>query len=153
MRPNTLQSVLDRRVRDGNGCMIWPGAKRNGYGVVSLHNQSQLVHRLVYEHHYGAIPEGMFICHHCDVPACSEPTHLFIGTPRDNVVDAVSKGRHAKMAHTHCPSGHEYTPQNTRHRTWSDGRRSKVCVECYRRDQRGYRRAQRARDRLSSTNC
>jgi len=124
--------------------MIWHGANRSGYGVVSYQNRSVLVHRLVYEHTVGPIPEGMNVLHHCDVPACSEPTHLFVGTDQDNVMDAVRKGRHAKMVHTHCPAGHEYTAANTRYRTWASGRKSKFCAECYRKSQREIRRRQRS---------
>lgn len=38
-------------------------------------------------------PGEMLVCHRCDVRPCVRPEHLFLGTPRDNVVDMMVKGR------------------------------------------------------------
>jgi hypothetical protein len=39
------------------------------------------------------LPPGMFACHHCDTPLCVNPHHLFHGTQKDNIQDAMKKGR------------------------------------------------------------
>ena len=82
-------------VRDAStGCLLWQGCRnRRGYGFRWFRDRNMTAHRASWIEAYGAIPEGMFVCHTCDVKHCIEPSHLFLGTGKDNMADCVRKGR------------------------------------------------------------
>jgi hypothetical protein len=93
------RAVWDRRIAPRlfgrDGCEIWSGAKDGkGYGQISLEKKRILVHRISLELKIGRLLiDGECACHHCDVPACVNADHLFVGSPRDNTIDALRKGR------------------------------------------------------------
>lgn len=78
-------------------CWNWTALKNDqGYGKFVIRNKQIFAHRFSYQLANGVIPEGLFVCHHCDNPSCVRPSHLFVGTIQDNTADCVAKGRNSK---------------------------------------------------------
>lgn len=76
------------------GCWIWDAhVNLGGYGQLTINKKPYLAHRFSYICFNGAIPEGMCVCHRCDVRNCVNPDHLFLGTNQDNTNDMLKKSR------------------------------------------------------------
>jgi hypothetical protein len=79
---------------DADGCWLWLGGGRGrGYGAFKISGKKESAHKVSYEMAYGPVPEGLFVCHRCDVRRCVRPDHLFVGTAEDNSRDMSRKGR------------------------------------------------------------
>jgi len=90
--------------KNPDGCWLWTGGKiTGGYGTICDNygtRKHMYTHRYSWELANGPIPDGMFICHTCDVRHCVRPDHLFLGTPLENTLDALAKGRLAPQRET-----------------------------------------------------
>jgi hypothetical protein len=93
-------------------CWNWTARRgRGGYGRITLSRPTRgqtVAHRVAWELTNGPIADGLRVLHHCDNPACCNPSHLFLGTILDNNRDRDKKGRNGRSRRTHCVHGHEY---------------------------------------------
>lgn len=93
-----LEKTIEERFYDKikinkeNGCHEWQASiSRRGYGQFALNSTTQVSHRVAWLLSYGQIPKGIYVLHHCGNPKCVNPAHLFLGTQRDNMNEAISK--------------------------------------------------------------
>jgi hypothetical protein len=99
-RSSDFSHKLRRRLRSNiiraseTLCWLWRGSRQTGgYGQISIAGQRWLAHRAAWRAWRGEIPHGLNVLHICDNRRCINPKHLFLGTARDNYLDAVQKGR------------------------------------------------------------
>ena len=132
-----LMSKVDM-LPDLPGCWIFAGAlDGDGYGCIGVKRvvgkgmAIKLAHRVSYELHRGPISDGTELDHLCRLRCCVNPWHL---EPVPHIINVLRGSRvgtespsHNRIK-THCPHGHEYTPENTY--ISKDGRH-RDCRECH----------------------
>lgn len=131
-RRSSVEERFVAKVDKTDSCWLWMAhTNRDGYGCFWDGKQFK-AHRWAYERYVGPIPEGLQLDHLCRVRHCVNPEHLEPVTQQENI----SRGQAGWAATriTHCPKGHEYSPENTHMR--ADRRRE--CRECMRARAREY---------------
>lgn len=76
-------------------CWLWTASRNaKGYGRFKVTSYVSIVaSRVAYALYYNRSPGSLLVCHHCDNPQCVNPTHLYLGTVKDNSDDKMRRGR------------------------------------------------------------
>lgn len=102
---DALESILTKTYTDDDGCMIWTGCtdKEEEYGVTSFRGSSEKTHRVSYmiKIQSEIIPkyingEITNVMHTCGKSLCVNPSHMELGTVRQNVAHKVGHGTHQR---------------------------------------------------------
>lgn len=83
-----------------SGCHHWTASTNKfGYGKIKAGDSGwKLAHRVAWEFANGPVPKGLYVLHTCDNPGCVNPSHLYLGSYKDNAQDRErrDRGNHAK---------------------------------------------------------
>ncbi|UFS59489.1 HNH endonuclease signature motif containing protein [Subtercola endophyticus] len=133
-----LNDPLSRLITDDEECWIYgSGDFVDGYATFKVGGTQYPAHRVAYRDFGLIIPDGLQIDHLCRTTACMNPTHMEPVTREENIRRGVNGAK------THCPHGHEYTPENTQTQIvdGKDHRRCKACLKISRHEAYLRRRA------------
>jgi hypothetical protein len=92
------QERLLRQVQKVGSCWNFTGWKdKDGYGRFWLDGRNQSAHKASLTLFRGAVLDGLLVLHSCDNPSCVNPAHLSLGTQKDNIQQAIRRGRRAQV--------------------------------------------------------
>lgn len=113
-------------------CWVWVGkTKRGECGKFFYLGKNRFAHRVSMLISGVQLNDDMLVCHKCDNPPCVRPSHLFIGSQSDNMIDCARKGRlkNQNMGKSHCKNGHSLSGENLQ-TYMRDGKLRRKCVAC-----------------------
>jgi hypothetical protein len=123
-----------RIVVSDRGCWAWQGAilkptkKGNGgYAIANVGGKATLLHREMYKHLVGPIPDGFTLDHRCRIRACLNPAHLEPVSSQTNTLRGIGPTA-VNAEKTECPKGHPYSGANL----YTDKTGRRHCRECRR---------------------
>lgn len=125
---HAVKRIMKRISVDSAGCWLWLGACRNGgYGVISIKDKLQAVHRVMYQAKHGIIPEGCVIDHLCRARNCVNPEHLEAVANKENLARGLNQSKKKR-----CPKWHDYSQENI---VYEPHRKCRTCLKEWRKKQ------------------
>lgn len=83
-----------RIVEDEDSCWPWLASRiHSGHGNFSMFGATYTAHSVAWLLSHGEIPAGLFVLHTCDNGWCMRPSHLYLGTQSQNMLDRRDRGR------------------------------------------------------------
>jgi hypothetical protein len=97
-----LMLLREKSVAGENGCILWTGYRQpNGYGWINYRGIRIAAHRAALIASGVDVPDDLDACHRCDVRACINTDHLYVGTRSQNMADCTARARHNKPRGEH----------------------------------------------------
>lgn len=98
-----MSDLFDMKVDRSGDCWLWTGlVDKDGYGLFPYARHQYRAHSVALTLDGRPVPSGMYACHTCDNPRCVRPSHLYAGTPLQNMTDAVERGRTRRGSSSHA---------------------------------------------------
>ena len=128
--------------------LMKPAIDSSGYPSMNFRAPGRLkhwrLHAIVALAFISERPEGLEVCHYDGDPFNNVPSNLRYDTRTANEHDKRRHGTHHHARKTHCPAGHEYTPENT----YVNPKGSRECRAC--KDENREESNRRARERRAA---
>ena len=77
LRVKQIDHLTRKVIVREDGCHVWTGTlSQGGYGMMVITDGGRRIsakaHRIAYQIAHGEIPDGLYVCHSCDVKLCGD---------------------------------------------------------------------------------
>lgn len=81
------------KVKKTKKCWVWMATLTRGYGSFWVKTRNYPAHRVSLKINKTRMHSKKLVCHKCDNRRCIKPSHLFLGTHKQNTHDMIQKNR------------------------------------------------------------